>query len=113
MFTQTFNCYIGEEIDRSKFCCFQRSFEDFSKFDSKEFHSGGWSDGPGMDNNNVNNNINHATLSQVLPDDMISIRRSLHNMESHTIGCGPAGAAQPDEVVRISWVDEDKAVNIG
>ena len=50
---------------------------------------------------------------QVLPDDMISIRRSLHNMESHTIGCGPAGAAQPDEVVRITWVDEDKAVNIG
>ena len=44
---------------------------------------------------------------------MIAIRKSLHNMESHTIGCGPVGAAQPDEVVRITWVDEDKAVNIG
>ena len=44
---------------------------------------------------------------------MIAIRKCLHDMESHIIGCGPAGAAQPDEVVRITWVDEDKAVNIG
>ena len=50
---------------------------------------------------------------KVLPDDMIAIRKSLHDMSSHTVGCGPAGAAQPDEVVRITWVDEDKAVNIG
>ena len=35
---------------------------------------------------------------QVLPDDMIAIRKSLHGMESHNIGCGPAGATQPDEV---------------
>merc|ERR1712098_590252 len=44
---------------------------------------------------------------------MASIRKSLHNMENHTIGCGHTGAQSPDEVVRISWVDEDKAVNIG
>ena len=57
----------------------------------------------------------HMTILcfKVLPDDMIAIRKSLHDMESHTVGCGPAGAAQPDEVVRITWVDEDKAVNIG
>ena len=57
--------------------------------------------------------VEDGLMVQVLPDDMIAIRKSLHDMESHIIGCGPAGAAQPDEVVRITWVDEDKAVNIG
>ena len=103
----------GEKIDRRQFCGVQWSFENIGQLDSQEFYSGGWVDGPGIvtvytiitDTNDDND--------QVLPDDMISIRRSLHNMESHTIGCGPAGAAQPDEVVRITWVDEDKAVNIG
>ena len=103
----------GKKIDRRQFCGVQWSSENIRQLDSQELYSGGWVDGPGIvtiytiitDTNDDND--------QVLPDDMISIRRSLHNMESHTIGCGPAGAAQPDEVVRITWVDEDKAVNIG
>ena len=57
--------------------------------------------------------VEDGLMVQVLPDDMIAIRKSLHDMESHIIGCRPSGAAQPDEVVRITWVDEDKAVNIG
>jgi len=57
--------------------------------------------------------VEDGLMVQVLPDDMVSIRKSLHNMENHTIGCGHTGAQSPDEVVRISWVDEDKAVNIG
>lgn len=50
---------------------------------------------------------------QVLPDHMLSIRKSLQAMEDVEIGCGPAGAPHPDEVVSVKWVDEDKAFNIG
>ena len=57
--------------------------------------------------------VEDGLMVQVLPDDMASIRKSLHNMENKEIGCGPTGADTPDEVVRITWVDEDKAVNIG
>lgn len=44
---------------------------------------------------------------------MLSIRKSLQAMEDVEIGCGPAGAPHPDEVVSVKWVDEDKAFNIG
>ena len=50
---------------------------------------------------------------QVLPDNMVSVRKALRNMENYLVGCGPVGASQPDEVVSITWVDEDKAFNIG
>ena len=34
-------------------------------------------------------------------------------MENDLVGCGPVGASESDEVVSITWVDEDKAFNIG
>ena len=37
-------------------------------------------------------------MVQVMPDHMTSILKTLRNMEDHTIGCGPVGAEQPDEV---------------
>ena len=68
-------------------------------------------------------------MVQVMPDHMTNILKTFRNMEDLTVGCGPVGADQPDEVstifcdkliftnteqvVRITWVDEDKAVNIG
>ena len=52
-------------------------------------------------------------MLQLLPDHMASLRKGLREMDNQVIGCGPVGAAQPDEVVRVTWVDEDKAVNIG
>ena len=44
---------------------------------------------------------------------MVLVRKALRNMENYLVGCGPVGASQPDEVVSITWVDEDKAFNIG
>lgn len=55
----------------------------------------------------------HLDLFQILPDHMLSVRKSLQAMEDVDIGCGPVGAPQPDEVVSVKWVDEDKAFNIG
>ena len=104
---------VGEEGDRGQLCCVQWRPQDLGQLDGQEFHRGGRADGPGeADVSAVTLLISPDSL-KVLPDDMIAIRKSLHDMESHIIGCGPAGAAQPDEVVRITWVDEDKAVNIG
>ena len=39
-------------------------------------------------------------MVQVMPDHMTNILKTLRNMEDHTIGCGPVGAEQPDEVLR-------------
>jgi len=44
---------------------------------------------------------------------MVALRKCLENMEDMNIGCGPIGEEQPDEIVSIKWVDEDKAFNIG
>jgi len=57
--------------------------------------------------------VEDGLMVQVLPDNMVSIRKALRNMENYLVGCGPVGASQPDEVVSITWVDEDKAFNIG
>jgi len=57
--------------------------------------------------------VEDGLMVQVLPDNMVSVRKALRNMENYLVGCGPVGASQPDEVVSITWVDEDKAFNIG
>jgi hypothetical protein len=33
-----------------------------------------------------------TVLCQVLPDDMVALRKALLNMENRDIGCGPVGA---------------------
>jgi len=57
--------------------------------------------------------VEDGIMVQILPDHMLSVRKSLQAMEDVDIGCGPVGAPQPDEVVSVKWVDEDKAFNIG
>jgi MAD (mothers against decapentaplegic) interacting protein len=57
--------------------------------------------------------VEDGLMVQVLPDNMVSVRKALRNMENYLVGCGPVGSSQPDEVVSITWVDEDKAFNIG
>jgi len=57
--------------------------------------------------------VEDGLMVQVLPDNMVLVRKALRNMENYLVGCGPVGASQPDEVVSITWVDEDKAFNIG
>ena len=57
--------------------------------------------------------VEDGLMVQVLPDNMVNVRKALKNMENYLVGCGPVGASEPDEVVSITWVDEDKAFNIG
>ena len=42
--------------------------------------------------------VEDGLMVQVMPDHMTNILKTLRNMEDHTIGCGPVGAEQPDEV---------------
>ena len=42
-----FNYNSGKTADWGKFCCIQWSSQNVCQLDSQEFHSGGWSDGPG------------------------------------------------------------------
>ena len=48
--------------------------------------------------------VEDGLMVQVMPDHMTNILKTLRNMEDHTIGCGPLGAEQPDEVDILSSV---------
>ena len=57
--------------------------------------------------------VDDGIMVQVSQDRMMSIRKSLNNMENIKIDCGPVGVDTPDETVHIKWVDGDHAVNAG
>ena len=57
--------------------------------------------------------VDDGMMVQVSQDRMMSIRKSLNNMENIKIDCGPLGVDCPDETVHIKWVDADHAVNAG
>ena len=57
--------------------------------------------------------VDDGIMVQVSQDRMMSIRKSLNNMENIKIDCGPVGVDMPDETVHIKWVDADHAVNAG
>ena len=42
--------------------------------------------------------VEDGLMVQVMPDHMTNILKTFRNMEDLTIGCGPLGAEQPDEV---------------
>ncbi|KAJ9579078.1 hypothetical protein L9F63_024809 [Diploptera punctata] len=43
----------------------------------------------------------------------IALRAALRNMQDFSVGCGPAGAGVPDELVTLKWVQDDKNFNVG
>ena len=52
-------------------------------------------------------------MVQVSQDRMVVLRKALNNMEGQEIACGPVGAPEPNEVIKIKWIDDDKAINVG
>ena len=50
---------------------------------------------------------------QVSQDRMMSLRKSLNNMEEIKIDCGPVGAETPDETVHIKWMTAYQSINAG
>nr|CAD7423939.1 unnamed protein product [Timema monikensis] len=57
--------------------------------------------------------VEDGLMVQITSDTMQELRTALRNMKDFSIGCGPAGAATPDELVSIKWVQDDKNFNVG
>lgn len=57
--------------------------------------------------------VDDGIMVQISQDRMMSIRKSLNNMESIKIDCGPVGSENPDETVHIKWVDAHHTINAG
>ncbi|XP_014662527.1 PREDICTED: zinc finger FYVE domain-containing protein 9-like isoform X2 [Priapulus caudatus] len=57
--------------------------------------------------------VEDGLMVQIVPEDMATLKQLLREMKGYTIGCGAIAASQPDEVVEIRWVEDDKDVNIG
>lgn len=57
--------------------------------------------------------VEDGLMVQITPDTMQALRGALRNMQDFCIGCGPAGASEPDELVDLKWVQDDKNFNVG
>ncbi|XP_069694547.1 zinc finger FYVE domain-containing protein 16 isoform X2 [Periplaneta americana] len=57
--------------------------------------------------------VEDGLMVQITSDTMQALRGALRNMQDFCIGCGPAGASQPDELVNMKWVQDDRNFNVG
>ncbi len=57
--------------------------------------------------------VEDGLMIQILPETMAALRQALREMLDLPIPCGNTQAEQPDETVTVTWIDEDKAVNLG
>ncbi|XP_014218301.1 zinc finger FYVE domain-containing protein 9 isoform X2 [Copidosoma floridanum] len=62
----------------------------------------------------ANSNIlEDGLMVQIMPEKMEALKAALKNMQDFTIGCGRQGAPEPDEIVNITWVENDMQFNLG
>lgn len=53
-------------------------------------------------------------MVQIMPAKMVAVQKALREMRDIEIVCGPLdGGAEQTEVVRLSWVADDLAFNVG
>lgn len=57
--------------------------------------------------------VEDGVMVQILPEAMASLKQALKDMTDHAISCGPLSSQEPEEMLEIKWVENDKAVNIG
>ncbi|CAH1776117.1 unnamed protein product [Owenia fusiformis] len=57
--------------------------------------------------------VEDGLMVQISSDLMIAMKHNLREMQDYTIGCGAIGAQEPEEIVMLQWVEDDKQVNIG
>ncbi|XP_071744191.1 uncharacterized protein Sara [Lepeophtheirus salmonis] len=57
--------------------------------------------------------VEDGIMVQVGQDKMMEIRKKLYAMEDTEVGCGAIGSSQPDEIVSIRWVEDDRTINTG
>ena len=52
-------------------------------------------------------------MVQVTAEALAELKQCLRDMKDYVINCGSVSSPQPDDVVRIEWVDEERSVNAG
>ncbi|XP_043480801.1 zinc finger FYVE domain-containing protein 9 isoform X2 [Leptopilina heterotoma] len=57
--------------------------------------------------------VEDGLMVQIMPEKLEALKAALKNMQEFTIGCGRQGAPEPDEVVNITWVENDVLFNLG
>ncbi|KAK7100156.1 uncharacterized protein [Littorina saxatilis] len=57
--------------------------------------------------------VEDGLMVQIMPEMMAALKQSMKDMVDFTIPCGSVTIAQPDEVVTVQWVDDDKHFNMG
>jgi len=57
--------------------------------------------------------IEDGVMVQVTAEALAELKQCLRDMKDYVINCGSVSSPQPDDVVRIEWVDEERSVNAG
>ena len=57
--------------------------------------------------------IEDGLMVQVSAESLAELKQALRDMKDYVINCGSVSSPQPDEVVRIEWVDDQRNVNAG
>ncbi|RXG69119.1 Zinc finger FYVE domain-containing protein 9 [Armadillidium vulgare] len=57
--------------------------------------------------------VEDGLMVQISGEMMSTLRESLRNMKEFDIPCGPSSLSQPDELILIRWVQDDRNFNIG
>lgn len=56
--------------------------------------------------------VEDGLLIQIPPNTMTEMRSALKDMKDYLINCGKIGS-EPEEVIHMSWTEEDTSVNLG
>jgi len=57
--------------------------------------------------------IEDGLMVQVTAESLAELKQSLREMKDYVINCGSVSSPQPDEVVTIEWVDDERTANTG
>ena len=57
--------------------------------------------------------VEDGVMVQITAESLSAMKDALKEMQDYTIPCGSLDLPQPDEHVKIQWVEDDKRVNLG
>ena len=57
--------------------------------------------------------VEDGLMVQITPDSMLALKQAMKDMQNYTISCGSISSPNPDEIVNVQWVEDDRKVNIG
>ena len=57
--------------------------------------------------------VEDGLMIQILPETMAALRQALREMLDLPIPCGSTQAKTPDEIVTVTWVQDDQSINVG